>query len=174
MNKTKRITFCAVCAALSAAVMLTSYFPYLTYTIPAVAGLFIMLPVMELDCKWAFGTYLVSLVPVLLLAEPEAKLLYALIFGYYPILKATADRLPRLPRLLIKLAAVNAAVALSYFVFAPVMGIDTAEFGKFGKWGVALFWAAANAVFLLYDIAVARVSVVYSVRVRPKIRRYLK
>lgn len=172
MNRTKRITLCAISAALAAAFMLTSYFPYLTYAIPAVAGLFIMIPILEIGCKWAFGAYLVSLVPVLLLAEPEAKLLYALIFGYYPILKAVTEKMLFPARWAIRLAAANGAIALAYLVFAPLMGIPTDEFWEYGKIGIIALWIAANAVFVLYDVAIARMSVVYSVRIRPKIKKY--
>lgn len=172
MNRTKRITLCAISAALAAAFMLTSYFPYLTYAIPAVAGLFIMIPILEIGCKWAFGAYLVSLVPVLLLAEPEAKLLYALIFGYYPILKAVTEKMLFPARWTIRLAAANGAIALAYLVFAPLMGIPTDEFWEYGKIGIIALWIAANAVFVLYDVAIARMSVVYSVRIRPKIKKY--
>lgn len=133
-----------------------------------------MLPVLELGKKWAFGTYIAALVPTLLLAEPEAKLLYALIFGYYPILKALADRFPFLLQWLIKLLTVNVAIALAYFIFAPIMGIQADDFGQLGKIGVALFWIAANVVFIFYDKAVAQMSVVYCVRIRPKIKKYLK
>ena len=37
--------------------MLLSYFPYLTYAVPAVAGLFIMVAVIEAGYKWALGAY---------------------------------------------------------------------------------------------------------------------
>ena len=35
--------------------MLLSYFPYLTYAVPAVAGLLIMITVIEAGYKWALG-----------------------------------------------------------------------------------------------------------------------
>ena len=38
-------------AALATAFMLLSYFPYLTYAIPAVAGLFVMVTVIETNYK---------------------------------------------------------------------------------------------------------------------------
>lgn len=173
MKKTGRITFCGICAALSAAMMLVSYFPYLTYAVPAVAGLFIMLPVIELGCKWATGAYLAALIPVLMLAEPEAKLLYALIFGYYPILKAKADGFPFVLRWIIKLAVANTAVVSAYLFFAPLFGVQTDAFGEFENIGMIALWVAANAVFILYDKAVAQMSVIYCVRIRPKIKHLL-
>ena len=73
--------------------MLLSYFPYLTYAIPAVAGLFIMAVVIELDVKWAFLSYTSSAVLVFLFAEMESKLMYVFFLGYYPIVKALLERM---------------------------------------------------------------------------------
>ena len=60
MKNTKKITLCGIFVALSVAIMLVSYFPYLTYSVPAVAGLCIMVIVIEYNWKWAFLGYLAS------------------------------------------------------------------------------------------------------------------
>lgn len=174
MNRTGKITLCGITAALAAALMLASYFPYLTYAVPALSGLCMMLPVIEINCKWAFAAYLVSALPTLFFAEPEAKLLYIVLFGYYPVLKAVLDRLPRALGWFAKLAVLNAAVALVYCVLAPLIGIPTDEFGALGKYGAALLWASANGVFAVYDLAISRVSVFYMLRIHPKVRKYLR
>ena len=67
MKKTAKITLCAMMVALVSVFMLTSYFPYLTYSIPAVAGIFIMIAVIETDKKWAFLSYFASSVIVFFL-----------------------------------------------------------------------------------------------------------
>ena len=92
MKQTVKITFCGIIAALSAVFMLLSYFPYLTYAVPAVAGLLIMITVIEAGHKWGIGAYIAASALVFLFAEPEGKLLYICFFGYYPILKAVFDR----------------------------------------------------------------------------------
>ena len=68
-KKTSYITFCAVISALSVALMLASYFPYLTYAIPALSGALIIMPLVETGKKYAFITYLVSAVLVFIFAE---------------------------------------------------------------------------------------------------------
>ena len=91
MRKTGHITFGAVLAALAVVVMLMSYFPYLTYSIPALAGMFIMVAVIELGNKWALFSYVVSAFLSVLFAEPEAAFLYVFLFGSYPIIKVLIE-----------------------------------------------------------------------------------
>ncbi len=162
-------------AALASAVMLVSFFPYLTYAVPAVAGLFIMVAVIETNIKWAFITYIVSAVITFLMAEPEAKMLYVLFFGYYPILKAIFEKpKSRVLEYLLKFAVFNAAVLLNYLLIAPVMGFSVEDFGEFGKYSAIVLLVGANIVFPIYDLAVSQMSQFYMVRVHPSVKRIFK
>ena len=162
-------------AALAVAVMLTSYFPYLTYAIPAMAGLFIMAAVIEVGNKWALLSYISSAVLVLLVAEPEAKLMYVGFLGYYPILKAVIEKL-RKPVIewVLKIIAFNIAVIIIYFIFSKMFTVSFDDFGVLGKYGVFITLGVGNIVFVVYDIAVARMAMFYNFMVRPKIRKFLK
>ncbi len=162
-------------AALAVAVMLTSYFPYLTYTIPAVAGLFIMAAVIEVGKKWAFLSFAVSAVIVFMVAEPEAKLMYIGFLGYYPILKALIERI-RKPVIewVLKMISFNVAVIIIYACFASLFGISFEDFGALGKYGAIITLGIGNIVFVVYDIAVARMAMFYNFVIRPKFKRFLK
>ena len=82
MKNTGKITLCAIMSALAVVIMLVSYFPYLTYAIPAVAGLCVMVVLIETDYKWAFFCYVTSAVLVFLFAELESKFMYVFFFGF--------------------------------------------------------------------------------------------
>lgn len=162
-------------AALAVAFMLLSYFPYLTYAIPAIAGLFIMAVVIEINCKWAFLAYLSSAVLVFISAEPESRLLYVFFLGYYPILKALIEKWRKpAAEWIVKIILFNLAVLLVYSIFAKPMGIDFDDFGPLGKYGALIALGVGNVAFVLYDIAVSRMAMVYMMVVRPKIKRILK
>ncbi len=162
-------------AALATMVMLLSFFPYFIYAIPAFAGLFIMVAVIEIDCKWAFGSYLASAVLVFLLADPESRLLYIFFFGYYPIAKALIERIKKpIIEWPIKAVIFNASVLLVYLVFAGIFGISTEEFGEWGKYGALALLSLGNVVFVLYDIAVSRMAMFYFAIIEPKIKRIFK
>ena len=175
MKNTGKTAFCAMMAALAVTLMLASFFPYLTYSIPAVAALFIMVVVIETDIKWAFITYIASSVLVFLMAEPEAKLLYILFFGYYPILKSIFERTKsRVLEFILKFSVFNVSEILTYLVLAPVFGFSVEEFGEFGKYSAIVLLIGANIVFPIYDMAVSQMAGFYMIRVHPSVARIFK
>lgn len=175
MKKTNKITLCAIMSALAVVIMLTSYFPYLTYAIPAIAGLCVMAVLIEIGAKWAFLTYISSSVLVFLFAEMESKFIYVFLFGYYPIIKYLIEKINKpFFEWIIKLAVCNGAVLLIYGVFSKVFAIPMDDFGEYMQYGVAVLLILANVVFVVYDIAVARMSSVYLNLLHPKLKKFLK
>lgn len=161
-------------AALSTVLMLTGYFPYLTYTIPCIASLPIMVSLIEFNKKSAFGAYAASVLPVFLLCEPEAKFLYLLFIGYYPVLKSIFEGFKnRIAEYTLKLLCFNSAVAIIYFAAKYLSGISYSELGSFGKYGVPVFILLANTAFLAYDICLTKMSVFYLLRFHKPISKII-
>ena len=158
-------------AALSAVFMLASYFPYLTYGIPAISGLFIMITVIEFGVKWGIISYIASAVPVFFIAETESKLMYVFFFGFYPVIKAVLEKIGKRPlEILLKLAVFNASVLSVYMLFAGLFGIYLEDFGVMGKYGAYILLLLGNFVFILYDIAVSRMAMFYILVIKPKLK----
>ena len=175
MKQNVKITLCGIVTALSVVFMMLSYFPYFTYAVPAITGLLTMMLVVEINVKWAFGAYLAASVLIFLFAEPESKLMYICLFGYYPILKALIEKIGRAAlEWPLKLAVFNAAVILIYCTLAKLFGISLEDFSALGKYGAFIFLAFGNLVFVFYDIAVSRLAAVYMNILHPKIRKLLK
>lgn len=161
--------------ALSVVAMLLSYFPYLTYTVPAVTGLFMMVLVIELDKKWAILAYIASSLIILFIAEPESKLLYVCLFGYYPILKSVIERINKLfIEWLLKIIVFNASVLVAYLLFSKVFNISLDDFNEFGRIGIYIFMLIANITFVLYDIAISRMAMLYMRVLHNKIEKIFK
>lgn len=155
--------------------MLTSYFPYLTYAIPALAGLFMMIPLVECGTSWAFGCYAVSAVISFVIGETEAKILYVLFLGFYPILKAIIERIHRqFLEWILKLLVFNVAAVLSYFVSSRLFSVPFDEFGEWGRYGALIFLAICNIVFVIYDIGISRVASYYMATLHNKIKNIVK
>lgn len=161
--------------ALSAVFMLMSYFPYFTYAVPAITGLLTMMLVIEINVKWAFVAYIAASVLVFIFAEPESKLMYICLFGYYPIVKALIEKINKpVIEWILKLAVFNAAAIMIYSVFAGMFGVSIDDFSTLGKYGAYIFLGFGNAVFVLYDITVSRLSGTYIYRIHPKVKKLLK
>ena len=174
-KKTSYLTFCALIAALISALMVASFFPYLTYAVPAVAGAFIILPLVELSKGYALLTYIASSMLVLFFAEPEAKLMYICFFGYYPVLKAVYEKIgSRVIEYILKLLTFNGAVTLIYVGLTKLFGISLEGIGEYGKYGIIFLYAIGNIAFILYDICLTRLCGFYIYRLHDKIKRIMR
>lgn len=156
-------------------VMFVSYFPYLTYAIPAIAGLFMMVPLIECGVSWAFGTYIASSALIFITGETEAKILYILFLGYYPILKSLIEKINKQAvEWILKLICFNIAAVAFYYVSSRLFAVSFDDFGEWGKYGALIFLAICNVVFVLYDIGISRVASYYIYALHDKIKRILK
>ncbi len=174
-KNTSYVALCGITAALITAVMAAAYFPFLTYAIPAIAGALIMIPLVEIGKLFAVGTYIVTALLVMLLAEPEAKLMYVCFFGYYPVVKAVFEKIRfRVIEYILKLAVFNMAVTTVYLLLADIFMIDMEGIGDYGKYGIIILYAVGNVAFLIYDICLAKLCTVYMYRLHPKIKKIMK
>lgn len=175
MKLSKQIAFCGIMAALASALMLVSYFPYLTYSVPCIAGLISMIVIIELSEKWAWACYAVSGIITLFFAEPEAKLLYIFFFGYYPALKVAIERIPwRAVSTLLKFFSFNVSVVLAYLLFAGLFGVDLSSLNEFGKYSILIFLGLGNILFLVYDKLIERLASQYMIRLHRSVASLMK
>ena len=175
MKTTGKITFCAMMCALAVSIMLLSYFPYFTYAVPAVAGLAGLIVLIEIGGRWPLYTYIVTAVLCFIFAERESMLMYVLLFGYYPVLKAYIERISsRAVQYAIKFAILNVAVVTVYYITVYLFGIPMDELGEWGTLGLIAFLLLANATFYFYDIVLVRVADVYMQKIHKNIKKIFK
>ena len=174
MKNTKKVVFCGLMAAVATVIMLVAYFPYLTYAVPAVASLAIMVCLIELGVKWSFMAYLASILPIFLFCENESKLLYIVFFGFYPVIKVLIEKVPsRAIEWVIKLVVFNAIIVSTYFVVSNLLGVRIDEISFVGGYTIAVLLFLGNIVFVLYDICIERMAALYMVRLHNVVRRFL-
>ncbi|MBQ8550064.1 MAG: hypothetical protein IJ426_01855 [Clostridia bacterium] len=174
MKKTGYLTFGAVMSALSVTTMLMSYVPTLTYSVPALAGMFVMVVVIEAGVKWAVCSYAAAAVISMLIAEPEAALFFLFLFGCYPIIKVPLERIKFKPlKYLLKLVYFNASVLAVYFAFTAITGTSMLG-GEVKQYVMAAILVLANFVFLVYDYALGGVSAWYIVKLHNKVSKLIK
>lgn len=171
--KSRRMALCGVLCAL-AVVLLTlgGVIPAATFCAPMLAVI-ALLPVLEEAGPRLAGTAwaAVSLLALVLDPDREAALVY-LCFGWYPLLRPKLAELPsRLARTAARIAVCTAVCLLLYGVLWRVLGLpeDPAAQGGLGL----LLLALANVTFLMMDLALKRLTVLWRKKLRRRFFRQL-
>lgn len=176
MKNTVKIALGAMCIALSAAVMMTaSIVPFLTYAIPALAGMFILFIRIECNSKWALAVYFcTSVVCALVVPEKESVGMYIALLGYYPVLKVALDKLPKWLSVLVKSVFFTADIIVAYIVMMKFFGISTELYEETGKFMIPLLVIMGLAAFLLNDKALYLFDLAYRRKWQKQIHKILR
>lgn len=166
-KKSKKMAINAVMTAAVVVMMyLASVLPTGRLGYLGVASVFGVAAVIESGISGGIMVYLASsLLGLIIVPAKEIVLLYALFFGYYPVLKSFAER-RKSPVLgwIIKLGVMNIALTILIFAFETlffsVSGLDFA---------IPATYAIVNVVFILFDIGVSGVISFYITRIHRKI-----
>lgn len=172
-----KIALGGIVAALSIVLMFsTGLISTLTYAIPAVAGMLLIVISIEISPKFATIVYVaVSLLSLLVVADKEAAVMYAAFFGYYPIVKGFIEKkLSGVVEWIVKYIIFNMAVISAYFVVSKIFMISYEDLGSLGKYAMPIFLIVCNIVFFLYDIALTRILSTYLYNWRKYIKRMFK
>lgn len=147
-KNTKRLTVCAMMAAVCVVLMLLgSVLGLGMYAVPLLIGILLIPIGKKYGRKYQIMLWLViSALSFMLIPNVEQNLMFAGLFGWYPILYPTLQKLSKGIRWIVKLLLFNTVViaieALVMLVLVPeVMGT-----------GVLLgLLALGNVIFILYD-----------------------
>lgn len=178
MRESSKTALGGIVAALSTVIMLITYIsPVLAYTAPCMAGLLLLLIVIEINYGWAIGTYLaISALSVFFIADKEAAVFFFFFFGYYPILGYFLNQKihNRGVLALIKFSVFNLAVIGAAVVSAYVFSIDYSEFSKGALYLILSFFLPMNFLFVSYDFLLKKLIIFYKVRIQKKFRKLFR
>lgn len=165
-KRTAKAAYPAVLGALALVLLyLGSVAPTGNWGIVAVAGLFPAAAVASVGLKAGFLCWAgASILAFFLIPEKFCVLLFAALFGLYPMVKSLTEQLRRKPvGYLLKLAFFNAAFTLIYLAMgSAVAGSLPPVLGS----SVWLLYLTGNAVFLLYDYGFSRLIAFYLARIQ--------
>ena len=161
-----------IASALCLLLMMLTIIPIATYTMPALAGMVLIVVVIENGYSTAWMVYAAWLRQ--LIRQRQRELLLVGFFGYYPILKGKLEKIKkRSLEYLSKFSIFNLAMILNYLVIIYLFGIQDIleDVGPLGKFSVLLLLLMGNVVFFVYDIALSRIITAYRMVLRKKIFR---
>ncbi len=157
----KKTVLSAVFSAISVVILwLGGLLGDLDLTFTAFASLVVVLALIEMGVKYALFVYAVtSALCLILFPTYFVTPMYILCVGIYPILKYLLEKLPRALSYLLKLVFVNAMLLLLIFLGRRLFGVEEDA----ALWIVLIL---GNVAFLLFDYAVAGLSVIYEGKIR--------
>lgn len=177
MSKSGKIALGGLLTALGVVLMfLTGLIPIGTYALPAIAGVLLIVAVIEIGAKWAWMIYAaVAVLSLLFAADKEAALLFVLFFGYYPVLKSFLERISnKVLSWISKFAVFNVAVVACFFLAVNFLQLPEDSFTVFDIYLPWVFLILGNAVFLIYDIALSGLVATYVEKLHHRVTKTLK
>ena len=166
-NKTsariKRMTVSAMLIALGVLFLwLGSLLDVLDLSTAALAAILVVYAVLELGGLYPFALWLgTSFLGLLLLPQKSPALAYALFAGYYPALKATLEKhLSRLLAWVLKFSAFALSVGAFLLLLKLFFPGSLSEYAVY-SWMPPVLAALALLCFVVYDIALTRLILVY-------------
>lgn len=165
-RKSTQVAIGGMASALCLLLMfMTGMIPFATFALPAMAGIVLIAVLVEMGRPTAALVYTaVSLLSLFMCPDKEAAMMFIGFFGFYPVVKDLLDRIkPKLLRCIVKFAVFNAAIIASYWVIINLFGLDDImeEMGAFGSLTLLVTWLMGCAVFVVFDVALGRISWAY-------------
>ena len=101
--------------------------------------------------------------------------MYALFFGYYPIIKASIEKIKIKPLVYIaKFLVFNACITVAELISFYVFGIPFFDDGEFSSWLILAFAFMMNALFVLYDLMLGAFLKLYELKLEKRIKKLFK
>ena len=167
-NQTRKLTVCSMLAALGVVLLwLGSIVEVVDISMAVIASLLCVFAVIEYGKGAPWMVFAVTaILSLILVPQKTPAVMYAVFFGYYPILKEKIERLPRLSAWLIKEAVFNVALVLMLFLSRALL------FGTQAQTDLLYLAVAllAELVFPIYDIALTRLISLYVYHLRDRFR----
>lgn len=162
-SKAAKVAFPAILGAVSLVFLyVASVVPTGNWGVVAVAGLLPAAAVISAGLKAGFLCWAgVSVLAFLLLPGKFCALLYCVLFGLYPMVKALIERIQRKAlEYVLKLVFFNAAFTLIYLVMRAAV-LDSLPSVMSVVW---LLYLVGNVVFLVYDFGFSKLIGLYIMR----------
>lgn len=166
VNKTRALALCSVFSALGVIIIyMGALVEILDLSMAVVASLLVIVAVIELGGVYPWLVYAVtSALSLLLLPNKFAAIVYFAFAGFYPILKASIERVKGLVCLVIKLVVFDFCL-LAMFGVAKALAL--ALVFEFSIWIIAIL---LNVTFVFYDFALTRLITAYVYVWRKKLK----
>ena len=184
--KTKRLTVCALLSALGVVVLgLGAVLEIMDITLTMVASFIMLLIFWCYGRGYAFMSFGVTgVISLMLMPHSFAPWMFLGLFGYYPMLKDSIDKLPKILRWAVKLLLVTVVLGiyLVLFYFLTMSGsgslqeVFTKAFGdpNEGAWLGYAVLVLTYVMFVCYDVLIDKLLIMYRYRWQARVEKWMK
>ncbi len=175
-TKTRAVAFGGVITALALTLMLLAgVLPTASYSLAALAGMLLVPLVIEFGFKTSVSAFVaVGLLSMLLLPDKEEGILFCCVLGWYPIAKAPIEKIKsNVLCWVVKLAVFNLAVVAFYFISTRLFFVSGFQDTVLGQYSIPLLWGMGNLAFIVYDIAMSKLIVLYMRRLHDRLKKLI-
>lgn len=168
-DKTRRIAVSSVLSALGVVMLyLGSMVEVLDISMAVIASLICVFAVIEYGKGYPWLIFTVTaLLSLLLLPNKTPAAMYAVFFGFYPIIKEKLERLPRALSWVLKEVIFNVAFAVIALLTVFLFTVGEIDVGLPYIIGIVFL---GELTFVLYDIAMTRLISLYIYKLRKRFR----
>ena len=179
LKKSSQVALGGVVASLCTLLMLlTGFFPFLTYAAPAAAGFLLIAVIVDCGYRWAMLVYLVvALLSLFVVPDKQTAMIFVFL-GYYPVVKDYLDhhQKSKLLKWIVKFFIFNLSILAAYGLMLYVFQMPDimTDMGTLGRWTGLITLLAGNIVFVVFELALTRIFYVYRHIFRPLFLRKVK
>jgi hypothetical protein len=115
-----------------------------------------------------------SLLSFILVSDKECMLMYVLLFGYYPIIQPSINKIKlKLVRIIVKFLIANISVTVIQLILVYVFMIPFLDSNE-GIITIILFALLMNILFVVYDFSLKALYILYERKYEKRIKKYFK
>lgn len=115
-----------------------------------------------------------SLLSFILVTDKECMMMYVIFFGYYPIVREYFTKIKNKAfRIITKLTFFNIMMILCQVILIKIFGIPFLEDGQ-GKSFIIVFALLMNLLFLVYELMIEKVTLLYIYKLEKRIKKIFK
>ena len=168
-DSTRRLALCAMLSALGVVMLyFGAMIEVVDISMAVIASLLCVFAVIEYGGAYPWMVFGVTAVlSILLLPNKTPAAMYAVFFGFYPIIKEKFEAKPRVVSWVLKELVFNVALAVLGLLLRYVLIVGEVSINPIY---VVVLVVAAEGVFVMYDIALTRIISLYIFRLRKRFR----
>lgn len=176
LKNSSRLAICALSCALSIVLLFFGGIATVfSYAMPMLVSLIMIMLKETFGAKSAVITYVsTAILTLILVNDRECASLYILFFGYYPIIRASIEKIKsEAAKVAVKFLLFNFTMAICQLLLVYVFGIPFFD-KDFNAAFIIVFAVLMNILFVIYDILVDKMFYLYRAKIEKRIKKYFK